>query len=272
MQQNLWRTRHQRKTDSDKKTEDTGSKKGGIGKRFWKVLVGDDDKPAASREVSFTRERVGFPARPTAAAVGPRPSGRLASTLAGQISSRTSRRLTRQIPMAVCCLDEEGDWASELSADRIPVTALHRTAGFRPALSRAIATVAQRHGANVIHCHHYSPFVYSCFARFWQPGCRVIFTEHGRLSDAAPSAKRRFANQVLRRFPSGVFTVSEDLRQHIIAEGFAAGAVSVIYNGISVGPPPDSAAREQIRGWWMCPLMIVIERSRDSITSRISEL
>ncbi len=34
----------QKKT-ADKKTEDTGSKKGGIGKRFWKVLVGDDDKP-----------------------------------------------------------------------------------------------------------------------------------------------------------------------------------------------------------------------------------
>src|SRR5258705_9385218 len=33
------------KKAEDKKTEDTGSKKGGVGKRFWKVLVGDDDKP-----------------------------------------------------------------------------------------------------------------------------------------------------------------------------------------------------------------------------------
>jgi glycosyltransferase involved in cell wall biosynthesis len=107
--------------------------------------------------------------------------------------------------------------------------------------------VAQQHRANVIHCHHYSPFVYSCFARLWQPRCRVIFTEHGRLSDAAPSAKRRFANQVLRWLPSGVFTVSADLRQHIIAEGFSARSVNVIHNGISVGPRPDSAAREQIR-------------------------
>lgn len=29
----------------DTKAEDSGSKKGGVGKRFWKVLVGDDDKP-----------------------------------------------------------------------------------------------------------------------------------------------------------------------------------------------------------------------------------
>jgi len=33
------------KKADDKKTEDTGSKKGGVGKRFWRVLVGDDDKP-----------------------------------------------------------------------------------------------------------------------------------------------------------------------------------------------------------------------------------
>ena len=31
--------------DPATKTDDSGSKKGGIGKRFWKVLVGDDDKP-----------------------------------------------------------------------------------------------------------------------------------------------------------------------------------------------------------------------------------
>jgi glycosyltransferase involved in cell wall biosynthesis len=199
---------------------------------------------------SFTRQHVGFSARSTTAAPEPRVLQVVLSLNPGgteRLVVELARRLTRQIPMAICCLDDEGDWASELSADNVPVTALHRAAGFRPALSRAIATVARQHGANVIHCHHYSPFVYSCFARFWKPGCRVIFTEHGRLSDAAPSAKRRIANQVLRRLPSGVFTVSEDLRQHIIAEGFAPRAVSVIYNGISVGPPPDPATREQIR-------------------------
>jgi hypothetical protein len=33
------------KKTKDKRTEDSGSKKSGVGKRFWKVLVGDDDKP-----------------------------------------------------------------------------------------------------------------------------------------------------------------------------------------------------------------------------------
>jgi hypothetical protein len=75
------------------------------------------------------------------------------------------RHFAGQIPMAVCCLDEVGAWASELAADGVPVTALHREAGFRPILGRAIAQAAAAHAANVIHSHQYSPFVYSCLAR-----------------------------------------------------------------------------------------------------------
>lgn len=157
------------------------------------------------------------------------------------------RHFAGQIPMAVCCLDEVGAWASELAADGVPVTALHREAGFRPILGRAIAQAAAAHAANVIHSHQYSPFVYSCLARLWRPGCRLIFTEHGRLSDVGPSPKRRLANRALQVFPREVFAVSEDLRQHIIAEGFAPSIVNVIYNGIVVGPLPDRAAREDVR-------------------------
>ena len=79
------------------------------------------------------------------------------------------------------------------------------------------------------------------------PGLRLVFTEHGRLSDAAPSAKRRVANRVLGLLPHEVFAVSEDLRQHILAEGFSPDAVGVIYNGIDVGPRPVPEARGEVR-------------------------
>src|SRR6185503_9621864 len=104
-----------------------------------------------------------------------------------------ARRLQDQVPAMVCCLDGAGAWARELFAAGVQVIALDRAKGFRPGLGRAVAAVARRHDATVIHAHHYSPFVYSCLARFWRPGTRVIFTEHGRLSDTPPSAKRRLA-------------------------------------------------------------------------------
>src|SRR5215212_9378370 len=78
-------------------------------------------------------------------------------------------RLRHQVRMAVCCIDEAGAWGESLAASGIPVTALERRPGFRPSLGRRIATIASRHGADVIHCHQYSPFVYGCVARLLRP-------------------------------------------------------------------------------------------------------
>jgi len=157
------------------------------------------------------------------------------------------RRLRPELPMAVCCLDEEGSWGEGLRREDVGVTALRRRAGFQPALGRAIARIAAQHRARVVHCHHYSPFVYASIARLWSPALRIVFTEHGRLSDAPPSAKRRTANRVLAHAPREVVTVSAELKQHLVAEGFPTGKVSVIYNGIDVGAVPGGDARHQMR-------------------------
>jgi len=149
--------------------------------------------------------------------------------------------------MAVCCLDEEGTWGEGLRDEAIAVTALRRRDGFRPQLGRAIARFAAHHGMRVVHCHHYSPFVYASIARLWLPDLRIIFTEHGRLSDAPPSTKRRAANRILSHAPREVVTVSSDLKQHLVAEGFPTSKVNVIYNGIDVGPLPDAALRTRVR-------------------------
>jgi L-malate glycosyltransferase len=156
-------------------------------------------------------------------------------------------RLDPTIPMAVCCLDEPGGWAEGLRQRGIDVTSLRRGPGFRPEVGRAIARVAARHRATVIHAHHYSPFVYSALARLWRPSLRLVFTEHGRLSDAGPSAKRRFANRVLSVAPHRVFTVSQDLKRHLVAEGFRDRQVGVVYNGIEVGSTSSPDERARIR-------------------------
>lgn len=158
-----------------------------------------------------------------------------------------ARRLQDRIPTMVCCLDAAGSWAHELTEIGIDVVALERPVGFRPGLGHRVADVARRHDASVIHAHHYSPFVYSCLARFWRPAVQIVFTEHGRLSDAPPSARRRLANKLLARVPSRVFTVSEDLKRHLVGEGFTPGALEVIYNGIDVGPVPDRTTRDDVR-------------------------
>jgi len=156
-----------------------------------------------------------------------------------------ARRLHPSMPTAVCCLDNAGAWAGELERVGISVTALNRRPGLHPSLGGRVAAVARAHGATVIHAHHYSPFVYSALARLRMPGLPVIYTEHGRLSDAGPSSKRRVVNLLLRHFANDVYTVSDDVRQHLVAEGFRRETVGVIYNGIEIGasPIPDTRAR-----------------------------
>jgi len=157
------------------------------------------------------------------------------------------RRLRPELSMAVCCLDEEGAWGEGLRREDVGVTALRRREGFRPRLGHAIARIAAQHRTRVLHCHHYSPFVYASIARLWSPDLRIVFTEHGRLSDAPPSAKRRTANRVLSHAPREVVTVSSELKQHLVAEGFPTRKVNVIYNGIDVGVVPGSDMRAQVR-------------------------
>lgn len=157
------------------------------------------------------------------------------------------KALRTRFRMSVCCLDEPGALAPELEPMDVPVIALGRAPGFHPLLGRQLASIARRYSSDILHCHHYSPFVYGACARFWRPRMRVIFTEHGRLSDAGPSKKRHIANQVLRAVPERVYAVSEDLRQHIIEEGFFANQVRVRHNGIRIGPIPTVGEAQHAR-------------------------
>ncbi len=154
------------------------------------------------------------------------------------------KRLSEQFRMLVCCLDQQGDWAGELIDRGVPVVALHRRAGFRPSLGLQVARLAAAHNTSIVHCHHYSPFVYGRIASL-MTRVGVVFTEHGRLSDAPPTLKRRLANRLFRQASAPVFAVSEALKQHVVAEGFTR--VGVIYNGIDPGEPPGTVERAEVR-------------------------
>ena len=150
----------------------------------------------------------------------------------------------------VVCLDETGAWSGELTNRGIAVQSLGRQPGFHPGLAFALARAARRSGATILHCHHYTPFVYGRFAALLAPDLRLVFTEHGRLSDATPSRKRRIMNPLLARFRGTVHAVSHDLMHHMVASGFPVDRIEVVHNGIDAGPPVTAAdgvcARRQL--------------------------
>ena len=156
------------------------------------------------------------------------------------------RRLPPRFAVSVCCLDDEGAWAGGLRARGVEVTALGRKPGFRPEIGRTIARLAAARGVSVLHCHQYSPFVYGWIAARLNPALAIVYTEHGRLSDAPPSWKRRLVNPVLAKFKGPIVAVSAELREYMIASRFPASRVSVVRNGIATGPA--ATGLDRIRG------------------------
>jgi L-malate glycosyltransferase len=157
------------------------------------------------------------------------------------------KRVRHEFEVTVCCLDDEGEWAADLRAEGIEVIALRRQPGFRPGVGRRIAALAAERNIELLHCHQYSPFVYGWIASQLNRRLRVVYTEHGRLSDAPPSWKRQLVNPVLSRFNGEIVAVSHELRDYMVASRFAAGRVGVIHNGIEPGSAPSFADRVRAR-------------------------
>ena len=157
------------------------------------------------------------------------------------------RRLSRDVDTVVCCLDEPGEWAAEVTKLNIPLISLARQPGFHPSLSVRLGEALKAHRIDVVHCHHYSPYVYGVLAAVLHPSVRVVFTEHGRLHGAGISTKRRLINPVLSRWPARIYAVSAALKQDMVAEGFPDRSIEVLYNGIELGPRPQAGDRVAMR-------------------------
>ena len=163
------------------------------------------------------------------------------------------RRLANDVDTVVGCLDEPGEWAAEVTKLNIPVISMARQPGFHPSLSVRLGEVLKAQRINVIHCHHYSPFVYGLLAAVMHPSVRVVFTEHGRLHGTGISPKRRLVNPVLARWPSKICAVSGALKQDMVAEGFPERLIEVVYNGIELGRRPQPADRAAARAALQLP-------------------
>lgn len=164
-----------------------------------------------------------------------------------QLVIEICKRSAQQFRPIVCCLDDHGSWGADLARRGTEVVALRRRPGFRPGLGYAIARLAARHNASILHCHHYSPFVYGRLAKLVRPGLQVVFTEHGRYNDGPPLPKRKIVNPWLARIPGPIYAVSASLREHMVAEGYPADRISVIHNGIDPGRAPGELERRRAR-------------------------
>lgn len=162
--------------------------------------------------------------------------------------AETIRRLREQIEPTVFCLDAVGTIGERLRGEGVEVVCLHRKPGRDWRVGWRLAKEIRKRNIEVLHAHQYTPFFYAALARVLAGGrTRVILTEHGRHYPDVVSPKRRAINRlVLDRLADAVNACcgfSADSLSRV--DGFAAGRIEVIENGIDLnryGPAADRAA------------------------------
>jgi glycosyltransferase involved in cell wall biosynthesis len=126
---------------------------------------------------------------------------------------------------------------------------LQRRSGLNLGSSNRLASLLRRERVDVIHAHQFGPFFYGATARLLARRPGLVMTEHGRSFPDPPRRAHFLFNRAVLRRGDRIIAVGEDVRRALIDnEGFPAGRVEVVYNGVDTGSFAESARhRESVR-------------------------
>ncbi len=165
------------------------------------------------------------------------------------LAARLARRLSGAHRSIFCCLDDIGPLGEGLRADGFTVNHLQRRSGLNLGSSNRLASLLRSERVDVVHAHQFGPFFYGATARLLARRPGLVMTEHGRSFPDPPRRSHFLFNRTVLRREDRVVAVGEDVRRALIDnEGFPAGRVEVVYNGVDTGAFTESARhRETVR-------------------------
>jgi glycosyltransferase involved in cell wall biosynthesis len=144
----------------------------------------------------------------------------------------------------VCCLARRGEFAGRFpNPDRVHV--LGKGEGFSLSTVAALSRLIRGVSPDIVHTHNFGPLIYSALAA---PGAAILHGEHAELTAAELAPHRRLARRLLYGRVRRVHTVSASLRESLIRQGFPAGKIDVVLNGVDTSrfePGPRAEARRE---------------------------
>jgi len=147
----------------------------------------------------------------------------------------------------VCCLSRAGAFASRFpSPERVHV--LGKKDGLSPSTVIALGRHIRRLSPDIIHTHNFGSLIYTIFAAP-TAGSRILHGEHAELTAAELAPHRRLIRRLLYSRVRRIHTVSNSLRESLIRQGFPAGKIDVIVNGVDIArfrPGAKEDARRKI--------------------------
>ena len=158
--------------------------------------------------------------------------------------------LKRFAPSILCLESPIGPIGELLVRKGYRIDIISRKEGFDLGLIFKVRRFIKDNNIDIVHCHQYTPWVYSALAAF-MTGKKVIFTEHGRFYPDRTSWKRAIINPILNLITDRVTVISTATKQALINyEYIPPSKIQVIYNGI-VPLIPDKSRNAEIRNTYV---------------------
>jgi glycosyltransferase involved in cell wall biosynthesis len=148
---------------------------------------------------------------------------------------------TRGIDSAAFAFMEDGLYRQTFEESSIPTRFFDKDPGPAPLLPLRLAAAAREFDADILHAHHFGPYVYAVGAAKIL-GIPLVYTEHSREFYTSP--RRRLIGRSMSKAAT-VVSVSDELDEWRRREfGYST---RVILNGVPVPPLPTPDERQSAR-------------------------
>jgi glycosyltransferase involved in cell wall biosynthesis len=141
-----------------------------------------------------------------------------------------------------CCLARGGEFVRRFPNPRY-VHVIGKKEGFSLSTVAALSDQIRRLSPDIVHTHNLGPLIYAGLAA---PAVPILHGEHAELTASELTPHRLLVRRLLYRRTRRVHTVSQSLRESLVRQGFPAGKIEVIVNGVDTArfhPGPREKAR-----------------------------
>lgn len=133
----------------------------------------------------------------------------------------------------ILCIDGYvGPIGQAMQESGVSIITLRRMPGFDIALIKAMHTHIKASGADIVHCHQYTPYLYGFLAAIGTEA-KVVFTEHGRFYPDRYRYKAMGINMLIGLMTPAIAAISSATREALARYEFMPKwKIQVVYNGI----------------------------------------
>lgn len=129
----------------------------------------------------------------------------------------------------------------------VPCRRVEMRRRFDKQAARDLAALCAEWDIDLVHCHYLREHYTALLAKKYRPGLRVVYTNHFVMSNDFVT---RFTNRIMDKRQDQIIAVCTRGKEQLIANGWSAERIQVIFNGVDpaawAGSRADSSLRSEL--------------------------